>query len=136
MHFFRQTHLVFCAILVVCELVEQGLFHLVVPTNRVDIMFHLREQLPASLVLFSIGLSLCIFARYHVNDTKRKCKSLNAISMYDFRTSVSCLNFPCYCTSTLRLFFLFLNLFINPSSRAYMFFQIRRYLYRILTYNI
>ena len=40
-----QTHLVFCAILVVGELIEEGLLPPVVPTNRVDVAFHLGEQL-------------------------------------------------------------------------------------------
>ena len=61
-----QTHLVFCAILVVGEFLEERLLPPLVPTNHVDIAFHLGEQLPASLVLFSIGHSLRIFAGYHV----------------------------------------------------------------------
>ena len=69
----RQTHLFFCAILVVCDLIEQGCFPPVVATNRVDIAFHLGKQLLASLVLFSIGHSLRIFAGYHVTEIERKC---------------------------------------------------------------
>ena len=72
LHCCIQTHLFFGAILVVRELVEEGLLPLVVATNHVYIAFHLGEQLPALLVLFSIGHSLSIFAGYHVTEIARK----------------------------------------------------------------
>ena len=67
LHCCIQTHLFFGAILVVRELVEEGLLPPVVATNRVNIAFH-----PASLVLFSIGHSFSFFAGYHVIEIARK----------------------------------------------------------------
>ena len=73
------------------ELVEEGLLALVVATNRIYIAFHLGEQLPASLVIFSIGHSLSIFAgimslKLQGNNMRYQCMVSELIILYTGET--------------------------------------------------